>query len=153
MVHDGPEYLAYAGMKTVLDNLIYRLEIPGLIVAFTHPEKRLVEYANYEPHARYLVEELVPFLEKTKNFDAATQRAVGRRMVVVAVITALVLFALGALLMRLNGLAFGEPIGPITPNRMSYLPMFAHFLLVLIAGIYLPAPIVTWFQNVAGMLG
>jgi enterochelin esterase family protein len=64
VVHDGPEYLQYSGMKTVLDNLIYRLEIPGLIVAFTHPEKRLVEYANYEPHARYLAEELVPFLEK-----------------------------------------------------------------------------------------
>lgn len=44
---------------------------------------------------------LVPFLEKTKNFDAETQRAVGRRMVVTAVVTALVLFALGALLMRL----------------------------------------------------
>lgn len=44
---------------------------------------------------------LVPFLEKTKNFDAETQRAVGRRMVVTAVVTALVLFAFGALLMRL----------------------------------------------------
>jgi small neutral amino acid transporter SnatA (MarC family) len=44
---------------------------------------------------------LVPFLEKTKHFDAETQRAVGRRMVVTAVVTALVLFALGALLMRL----------------------------------------------------
>jgi enterochelin esterase-like enzyme len=63
LVHDGPEYLKYSGMKVVLDNLIYRLEIPGLIVAFTHPEQRLLEYANYEPHARYLTEELVPFLE------------------------------------------------------------------------------------------
>jgi small neutral amino acid transporter SnatA (MarC family) len=44
---------------------------------------------------------LVPFLEKTKNFDAETQRAVGRRMVRTAVVTALVLFAFGALLMRL----------------------------------------------------
>jgi multiple antibiotic resistance protein len=44
---------------------------------------------------------LVPFLEKTKRFDAETQRAVGRRMVVTAVVTALVLFAFGALLMRL----------------------------------------------------
>ena len=44
---------------------------------------------------------LVPFLEKTKKFDAETQRAVGRQMVATAVITALVLFALGALLMRL----------------------------------------------------
>lgn len=44
---------------------------------------------------------LVPFLEKTKKFDAETQRAIGRQMVVVAVITALVMFALGGLLMRL----------------------------------------------------
>ena len=44
---------------------------------------------------------LVPFLEKTKNFDAATQRAIGRQMVVVAVVTALILFACGALLMHL----------------------------------------------------
>ncbi len=64
VVHDGPEYLMYSSMKAVLDNLIYRLEIPGLIVAFTHPERRLTEYANHEPHARYLAEELVPFLEK-----------------------------------------------------------------------------------------
>lgn len=44
---------------------------------------------------------LVPFLEKTKSFDPETQRSVGRQMVVTAVATALVLFALGALLMRL----------------------------------------------------
>lgn len=44
---------------------------------------------------------LVPFLEKTKHFDSETQRAVGRRMVVTAVVTAIVLFATGALLMRL----------------------------------------------------
>ena len=50
---------------------------------------------------------LVPFLEKTKNFDAETQRAVGRRMVVVAVVTALVLFAFGGLLMRLLHISGG----------------------------------------------
>jgi small neutral amino acid transporter SnatA (MarC family) len=44
---------------------------------------------------------LVPFLEKTKSFDAQTQRAIGRQMVITAVVTALVLFAFGALLMRL----------------------------------------------------
>ena len=50
---------------------------------------------------------LVPFLEKTKHFDAETQRAVGRRMVMAAVITALVLFALGGLLMRLLHISGG----------------------------------------------
>jgi small neutral amino acid transporter SnatA (MarC family) len=44
---------------------------------------------------------LMPFLEKTKHFDAETQRAVGRQMVVTAVVTAIVLFASGGLLMRL----------------------------------------------------
>jgi multiple antibiotic resistance protein len=44
---------------------------------------------------------LVPFLEKTKRMDAEKQRATGRQMVVTAVVTALVLFAFGALLMRL----------------------------------------------------
>jgi small neutral amino acid transporter SnatA (MarC family) len=44
---------------------------------------------------------LVPFLEKTKRFDADAQRAIGRHMVAIAVITALVMFAFGALLMRL----------------------------------------------------
>jgi multiple antibiotic resistance protein len=44
---------------------------------------------------------LVPFLEKTKHFDAETQRAVGRRMVMVAVISAVILFATGWFLLRL----------------------------------------------------
>jgi multiple antibiotic resistance protein len=50
---------------------------------------------------------LVPFLEKTKKFDAETQRAVGRRMVLIALITALVLFAIGGLLMRLLHISGG----------------------------------------------
>ena len=39
------------------------------------------------------------------------------------------------------------------PGKASYLPMFAHLALVLMAGIYLPPPLVAWFQHVAGMLG
>jgi small neutral amino acid transporter SnatA (MarC family) len=50
---------------------------------------------------------LVPFLEKTKHFDAETQRAVGRRMVAIAVVTAFILFAFGALLMRLLHISGG----------------------------------------------
>ena len=59
---------------------------------------------------------LVPFLEKTKHLDAETQRAVGRRMVVTAVVTAIVLFATGWLLLRLlhvsgGAVAVGGAIG------------------------------------------
>ena len=63
------------------------------------------------------------------------------------------LVAFGALLLRLNGLAFGEATGSRAPVEASYVPMFGHFALVLMAGVYLPPALVTWFQNVASMLG
>jgi multiple antibiotic resistance protein len=44
---------------------------------------------------------LVPFLEMTQKFDAGTKATIGRQMVLTAVVTALILFATGALLMRL----------------------------------------------------
>ncbi|HHY49055.1 MAG TPA: hydrogenase 4 subunit F [Alphaproteobacteria bacterium] len=64
-----------------------------------------------------------------------------------------IIVAFGALMLRLGGLAFGEPVGRTAPARASYLPMYVHFGLVLVAGIYLPPPLVAWFQNVAGLLG
>ena len=63
------------------------------------------------------------------------------------------LVAFGALLLRLQGFAFGEPTGSRAPVRASYLPIFAHLALVLVAGLYLPPMLVTWFQHVAKMLG
>ena len=63
------------------------------------------------------------------------------------------LIALGALFLRLNGIAFGEPLGSTARGQASYVPMFAHLALVLMGGIYLPGPLVAWFQNVARMLG
>jgi hydrogenase-4 component F len=63
------------------------------------------------------------------------------------------LIAFGALLMHLNRLAFGEPYGSTAPAQASYAPMFAHLAVVLVAGLYLPPPLVAWFQNVAGILG
>jgi hydrogenase-4 component F len=63
------------------------------------------------------------------------------------------LLALGALLLRLNGMAFGEPVGSTAPSRASYLPIVVHFGLVLAAGVFLPAQLVRWFQHVAGLLG
>lgn len=44
---------------------------------------------------------LVPFLEMTHNFDAATKATIGRQMVITGTVTALILFATGAVLMRL----------------------------------------------------
>lgn len=63
VVHDGGDFLEFAAMQTVLDNLIHRLDIAEMVVAFTNPGDRLVEYANAKAHARFVTNELVPHLE------------------------------------------------------------------------------------------
>ena len=62
VVHDGNDYLDYAAMKTVLDNLIHRLDVAPVVVAFVPPRDRLKEYPNHAPHARFIARELVPRL-------------------------------------------------------------------------------------------
>ncbi|MEO8455902.1 MAG: hydrogenase 4 subunit F [Sphingomicrobium sp.] len=62
------------------------------------------------------------------------------------------LVAFGALMLQLQRLAFGEPKGSTEPVKASYVPMAAHLLPVLVAGIFLPAPLVAWFQHVARLL-
>ena len=64
-----------------------------------------------------------------------------------------ILVALGGLFLRLNTIAFGEPRGPTAKAEASYVPMFAHLALVFMAGIYMPAPLVKGFENVARLLG
>ncbi|TGS47495.1 MULTISPECIES: proton-conducting transporter membrane subunit [unclassified Mesorhizobium] len=64
-----------------------------------------------------------------------------------------ILLAFGALLLRLTGVAFGEPRGSTAPAEASYIPMYSHLALVFAAGIYLPPSLVTWFQHVASILG
>jgi enterochelin esterase-like enzyme len=63
IVHDGRDYLHYASLKPVLDNLIARREAPELVAVCIHPGERLVEYADDPRHARFLGEELLPFVE------------------------------------------------------------------------------------------
>jgi hydrogenase-4 component F len=63
------------------------------------------------------------------------------------------LVAFGALLLRLNEMAFGDPVGSARPAEASYVPFYTHLALVLGAGLYLPGPLVLWFQHVAGLLG
>jgi hydrogenase-4 component F len=62
------------------------------------------------------------------------------------------LLAFGALVLRLQGMAFGEPSPGDRRSTASSLPIAAHLGLVLVAGLYLPPPLVAWFQHVAAML-
>ena len=63
------------------------------------------------------------------------------------------LLAFGALIWRVQAIAFGEPDGPGHPVSASLVPMYLHLAIVLAAGLYLPAPLVSWFQTVARQLG
>jgi len=62
------------------------------------------------------------------------------------------LVAFGGLLLRVGEIAFGEPTGATTPVRASYVPIFVHLSLVLLAGLAMPAALLVWFQNVAVLL-
>jgi hydrogenase-4 component F len=75
-----------------------------------------------------------------------------REPVLAVVLGLSILVALGALLARLNGLAFGDPHGSSEPSKASYVPVFAHLALVFAAGIWLPPALVAWFQHVASLL-
>jgi hydrogenase-4 component F len=77
----------------------------------------------------------------------------GRAPWLVLILVFGILVALGALFLRLNTIAFGEPRGSSEPAQASYVPMFAHLAIVFMAGIYLPPPLVAGFQNVARLLG
>ncbi len=61
--------------------------------------------------------------------------------------------AFGALMLRVIDMAFGEPSQSVAKADASYLPFVIHLGLVLAAGIYLPHPVVEWFQHVAQILG
>ena len=63
------------------------------------------------------------------------------------------LIGIGALFLRLGAIVFGEAKGSAAPAKASYLPLFVHLALVLAAGIFLPRPLVEWFQHVAMLLG
>lgn len=64
IVHDGRDYLRYADLGPVLDNLIERGDIPPMAVALTEPGERLVEYADDPCHARFVAQEIPAFLER-----------------------------------------------------------------------------------------
>jgi len=76
------------------------------------------------------------------------------RQPVLAVLLVLgLLLALGALLRRASEVSFGVVRGAVGPVKASSVPIMAHLGLVLMAGIYLPGPLVRWFQHVAVLLG
>jgi hydrogenase-4 component F len=95
---------------------------------------------------------LPPFGIFTSEFLVVTS-TFARQPLLAAPLVFGLLVAFGALLLRLQGLAFGEPSPGEARAKASYLPMIAHFGLVLAAGVYFPPLLTGWFQHVARLLG
>jgi hydrogenase-4 component F len=100
----------------------------------------VVAIAGLPPMGLFMTE----FLIVTSTFARAPALAV--------ILGLALLVSLGALLLRLNGLAFGEPDARRDPDTASFLPIGLHLFIVLAAGIWLPPALVAWFQYVASLL-
>ena len=61
--------------------------------------------------------------------------------------------AFGALIWRLQGILFGEPSGRSEQTTATLVPVYFHLAIVLVAGIWIPQPIVQWFEHIARLLG
>lgn len=122
IVHDGGDYLRYSGLKSVLDNLVHRLEIPGLVAALVYPRDRTTEYANDPRHAQYITEEILPWLEKELPLlDRPSARCLmGASLGAVASFTTAARYPgrYGRLLLQSGSFAFTD----IGPNRKG--PVF-----------------------------
>ena len=95
---------------------------------------------------------LPPFGIFTSEFLMVSSTFARQPLLAIPLVFGLII-AFGALLLRLQGLAFGEPSPGAAPAKASYLPMFGHLALVLAAGVFFPPLITAWFQHVATLLG
>jgi enterochelin esterase family protein len=76
IVHDGYDYVDHAALKSILDNLIERGDLPPLIAALTQSPDRKVEYVDDPRHVSYVTRELLPALEHRYNLSSAAHNRV-----------------------------------------------------------------------------
>jgi hydrogenase-4 component F len=95
---------------------------------------------------------LPPFGMFTSEFILVSS-TFARQPLLSIVLVAGLLVAFGALILRLQDIVFGEPAGKAHQAQASYIPAFVHLTLVLVAGLWLPGPVVQWFRGVAALLG
>ncbi len=68
-VHDGSDYLNLIDAAAILDRLIADRRIPPLVTVFIPPLNRTTEYNRDPAYTRFIVEEVVPFIQATYNTD------------------------------------------------------------------------------------
>jgi len=95
---------------------------------------------------------LPPFGVFTSEFMLVSSSFSRQPLLAVGLVFGL-LVAFGALILRLQQVLFGEGSGPAAEVKATYVPLFLHMAIVLMAGLWLPEPVVRWFRAVAGQLG
>jgi hydrogenase-4 component F len=95
---------------------------------------------------------LPPFGVFASEFMLVSSTFARQPLLAIALVFGL-LISFGAVVLRLQDVVFGKPKGPSGPVQASYVPLFIHLVLVLIAGLWLPEPIARWFRVVAQQLG
>lgn len=61
--------------------------------------------------------------------------------------------AFGAIFSRVQPIVFGEITAPPLPHPPSLLPVFAHLLLVLMLGLWIPPALAQWYRLAAALIG
>jgi len=74
ILHDGSDYVRYASLRSVLDNLMHDREIQDIVVALTDSPSRLVEYKVDPRQGDFLTHELLPAMEARYALDPRTTR-------------------------------------------------------------------------------
>lgn len=67
IMHDGPEYVRYAGLADCLDSLISNQRIPPLAALLHEPHARNVEYVDNPLHSAHLFDEVLPQLQSEND--------------------------------------------------------------------------------------
>src|SRR5207302_218995 len=93
-----------------------------------------------------------PFGVFTSEFLLVTSTFARSPWLAIVLVTGLQI-AFSALVLRLQGLAFGDTDKRHLLPAWRLAPMTLHLALVAAAGVYLPGPIVAWFRHVASQLG
>lgn len=69
IVHDGPEYVQYAGLDRCLDFLIATGRIPPILALLHQPHSRNEEYVDNASHFEHVFEEVLPQLTDSHPFN------------------------------------------------------------------------------------
>ena len=65
VMHDGPEFVEYAGLKRCLDALIGRQALQPMIVLLHQPADRKTEYVDHPSHISHVIGEVIPELRSS----------------------------------------------------------------------------------------